>query len=147
MLKHSLLALVCVYGSLALFASIGKLNYKAKPPEDWKGASQFIAKHFRGENVYFVKEDYRPWVADEESELWREMICNYYLKKESGGRLIAAPFALGETAVKRPAFILYGHNQGSFKKLEEEMRQFGAVQVFPFSGDSEGRYVGVFHLQ
>jgi len=145
--KIPLLVLVCVYGSLALFASFGKLNDKANPQEDWKGASQFIVKNFRGENLYFVKEDYRLWVADEESELWREMICNFYLRKESGGRLSAIPFTIGETAIKKPALILYGHNHGSFKKLSEEMKQFEAIQVFPFSGDSKGYATGVYLLK
>lgn len=147
LLKSVLLVLVCVYSSLALFASFGKLNYKANPQEDWKGASQFIVKNFRGENLYFVKEDYRVWVADEVSELWREMIANFYLRKESGGRLAAIPFALGETAIKRPAWILYGHNHGSFKKLSEEMKQLDAIQVFPSSGDSEGYAAGVYLLR
>jgi uncharacterized membrane protein len=146
-LKSLFLITVCAYSVLAIFASFNAITHKANPREDWKGASQFIVKNFHGENVYFVKEDYRVWVADDLSVLWRELICNFYLKKESGGRLIAAPFAIGETAVKRPAFILYGHNQGSFKKLSEEMKQFDAVQVFPFSGDSQGRSVGVFHLK
>jgi hypothetical protein len=147
LLKNALLVLVCVYSSLALFASFGKLNYKANPREDWKGASQFIVKNYHGENLYFVKEDYRVWVADEASELWREMICNFYLRKESGGRLSAIPFTIGETAIKRPAWILYGHNHGSFKQLSEEMKQSDAIQVYPFSGDSEGYATGVYFLK
>jgi hypothetical protein len=146
-LKSLFLIVVCAYSALALFASFNAIIHKANPREDWKGASQFIVRNFHGENVYFVKEDYRVWVADELTELWREMICNFYLKKESGGQLSAAPFAIDKTAVKRPAFILYGHNPGSFEKLKEEMRQFDAVQVFPFSGDSQGRSVGVFQLK
>jgi len=147
LLKSALLVLVCVYSALALFASFGKLNYKANPREDWKGASQFIVKNFRGESLYFVKEDYRMWVADEESELWREMICNFYLRKESDGRLSAIPFTIGETTIKRPAWILYGHNHGSFKKLSEEMKQLDAIQVFPSVGDSEGHGAGVYLLK
>jgi hypothetical protein len=104
-------------------------------------------KNFHGETVYFVKEDYRVWSANEIDETWRELIANFYLGKKREGRLSVIPFAVGETAVKRPAVILYGHNQGSFKKLEEEMRQFDAVQVFPSSGDSQGRSVSVFHLK
>jgi hypothetical protein len=94
-----------------------------------------------------VKEDYRMWVADEESELWREMICNFYLRKESDGRLSAIPFTIGETTIKRPAWILYGHNHGSFKKLSEEMKQLDAIQVFPSVGDSEGHGAGVYLLK
>ena len=147
LLKSSLLVLVCVYSSLALSASFGKLNYKANPREDWKGASQFIVKNFRGESLYFVKEDYRVWVTDEESELWREMIANFYLRKESEGRLSVIPFVIGETAIKRPALILYGHNHGSFEKLSEEMKKFDAIHVFPPSGDSKGYATGVFLLR
>ena len=146
-LKNPLLFLVCVYSSLALFASFNAVIHKANPQENWKAASQFIVKNFRGENLYFVKEDYRAWSANEVDESWREMIANFYLRKESGGRLFAVPFAIGETAIKRPALLLYGHNHGSFKKLSEEMKQSEAIQVFPLSGDSEGYAVGVFLLK
>jgi hypothetical protein len=132
---------------MALLASFNGLIYKANPQENWKAASQFIVKNFRGENLYFVKEDYRVWSANEVDESWRQMIGNFYLRKESGGRLSAIPFAIGETAIKRPAFILYGHNTGSFKKLSEEMKNFDAIQVFPFSGDSTGDGVGVYLLK
>lgn len=147
MLKNPLLFLVCVYGSLALLASFNVVTRKANPQENWKAASQFIVKNYRGENLYFVKEDYRVWSANEVDESWREMIANFYLRKESGGRLSAIPFAIGETAVKRPALILYGHNPGSFKKLSEELKQFDAIHAFPLSGDSEGNAAGVFLLK
>jgi hypothetical protein len=146
-LEYLLVVLICSYCALALFASFGKITGKANPKEDWKGASQFLVKNFHGENLYFVKEDYRVWVADEVSELWREMIANFYLRKESGGRLSAIPFAIGETAIKRPALILYGHNHESFKKLSEAMKQLDAIQVFPSSGDSEGYAAGVYLLK
>ena len=146
-LKNLLLFLVCVYGSLALLTSFNAVTRKADSQENWKAASQFIVKNFHGENLYFVKEDYRVWSANEVDESWREMIANFYLRKESGGRLSASPFAIGETAIKRPAAILYGHNHGSFKKLSEEMKQYDAIQAFPFSGDSEGHAVGVFLLK
>lgn len=147
MLRNLLLFLVCVYGFLALLASFNVVTRKANPQENWKAASQFIVKNFRGENLYFVKEDYRVWNANEVDESWREMIANFYLRKESGGRLSAIPFAIGETAVKRPALILYGHNPGSFKKLSEELKQFDAIHAFPLSGDSEGNAAGVFLLK
>lgn len=146
-LKNPLLFLVCVYGALALMTSYDGITRKANSQENWKAASQFIVKNFRGENLYFVKEDYRAWSANEVDESWRELIANFYLKKESGGRLSASPFAIGETAIKRPAAILYGHNHRSFKKLSEEMKQYDAIQAFPFSGDSDGHAVGVFLLK
>lgn len=62
-------------------------------------------------------------------------------------RLSAIPFTIGETAIKRRAFILYGHNHGSFNKPSEEMKQFDAIQVFPFSGDSKGPAIGVYFLK
>ena len=145
--KNVLLFLVCLYSSLALFASFKGIIHKVNPQENWKAASQFIVENFRGGNVYFVKEDYRPWSANEVDESWREMVANFYLRKESGGRLFAVPFAIGETAIKRPAWLLYGHNHGSFKKLSEEMKQSEAIQVFPPSGDSEGYAAGVFLLK
>jgi hypothetical protein len=146
-LKNPLLFLVCVYGALALFTSYDGITRKAYPQENWKAASQFIVKNFRGENLYFVKQDYHVWSANEVDESWREMIANFYLRKESGGRLSASPFAIGETAIKRPAAILYGHNFRSFKQLLEEMKQYDAIQAFPFSGGSEGHAVGVFLLK
>jgi hypothetical protein len=146
-LKNPLLFLVCVYGALALLTSYEGITRKVNSQENWKAASQFIVKNFRGENLYFVKEDYRVWSANEVDESWRELIANFYLKKESEGRLSASPFAIGETAIKRPAAILYGHNPRSFKKLSEEMKQYDAIQVFPFSGDSDGHAVGVFLLK
>jgi hypothetical protein len=85
LLKNPLLFLVCVYGSLALLASFNAVTRKSNPQENWKAASQFIVKNFRGENLYFVKQDYRVWRANEVDESWREMIANFYLKKESGG--------------------------------------------------------------
>lgn len=147
MLKNPLLFLVCVYGAVALLTSYDGIIRKSNPQENWKAASQFIVKNFHGENLYFVKEDYRVWSANEVDESWREMIANFYLRKESGGRLSAIPFAVGETTIKRPALILYGHNQKSFKKLSQELTQFDAIHAFPFSGDSEGYAAGVFFLK
>jgi len=49
--------------------------------------------------------------------------------------------------ILRPAAILYGHNPRSFKELSEEMKQYDAIQAFPFSSDCQGRSVGVFHLK
>jgi hypothetical protein len=138
---------VCVYGSLALLASYNVVTRKANPQENWKAASQFIVMNFHGENLYFVKEDYRVWSANEVDESWRELIANFYLRKESGGRLSAIPFTIGETTIKRPVLILYGHNHGSFKKLSEELKPFDATHAFPVSGDSEGYAVGVFLLK
>ena len=49
--------------------------------------------------------------------------------------------------ILRPAAILYGHNPRSFKELSEEMKQYDAIQAFPFSGDSEGYAAGVFSVK
>ena len=49
--------------------------------------------------------------------------------------------------ILRPAAILYGHNPRSFKELSEEMKQYDAIQAFPFSSDCQGRSVGVVLLK
>ena len=75
--------------------------------------------------------------------VWREKIANFYLRKESGGRLAAIPFVIGETAVKKPAWILYGQYRRSLEKLSEEMKKFDGSLVFPLSG-YEGHAAGVY---
>jgi hypothetical protein len=64
--------------------------------------------------------------------------CEFLPQERERGRLSASPFAIGKTAIKRPAAILYGHNPRILKKLSEEMKQYDAIQAFPFSSDCKG---------
>lgn len=142
-LKNLLLVVVCVYSALAILASFHEVTHKANAEQNWKGASQFIVNNYHGEALYFVTTDYHPWWANKIMDVWREKIANFYLRKESGGRLAAIPFVIGETAVKKPAWILYGQNRRSLEKLSEEMKKFDGSLEFPLSG-YEGHAAGVY---
>jgi membrane protein implicated in regulation of membrane protease activity len=146
-LKHLLLVVVCVYSALALKTSFNEVTHRANPDENWKEASQFIVKTFRGEHVYFTTEDYHVWSENDVDRSWREKIATFYLRKDSGGRFFAVPYVIGETSLQRPALILWGHNPLSMEKLSEEMKKFDAIRVFPFPGFSGGWGVGVYRLK
>ncbi len=121
--KNLLLSLLIVFCSLSLLASAYKIHTKSIGIQDWRGASMFIVNNHDGRNVYFVSHG--------ETNKWKYLISNYYLKLLSNGTLHADQYVVGDTILNSPSMVLFGHlNDYEADMLKKNMDAVGAVQSY-----------------
>ncbi len=120
--KKILLGLMIVYCSLALLASFKVTYSKSMATQDWRGASLFIVNNHDGEDIYYI--------TNSETNTWRSLAANFYLKQFSNEELQAQPYVVGETKLEAPAMILFGHNHSQADAIVKEMNVLGATQSY-----------------
>lgn len=122
--SHSkkILGVFFLFCALSLIKSVHVVHKKSTAKEDWRGASLYLIKNHQGKTIYHT--------AASENDSWLHLIFNFYLKKFSDGTLEATPYIIDKTILKKPAAILFGHDNLMADEIEREMTEIGAKQSY-----------------
>lgn len=128
--KNPLLVIICIFGLLALKESHRDISLKSSAPQDWKNAIKVALKNADGREFYFRTE---------------EGIVDFYLDKYSSKKLTKNKYTVGETKIKEPAVLIYGHiNPDELERLKSDMSAIDGKQIFPQVKVNTLGHVGVF---